>query len=301
MPIPRRSLAALAAWLIAVSALAACAADGPFAITASGTQELDAAVEATTPDLKVRVEMFNGPVEVRAGPAGRVTATVTTTGAGGSKADADADRMKIQVTLDVNPDGSVLVRAAYQPNPNSPNNRSAGAVVDVPPGAALDLRTSNGDVTTTGIGGVIEVRTSNGAVNLAGATAGATVRTSNKGVEIEGGALLDVETSNAAIDMRGTRATVQARTSNGSVTFDGTFSDGAQSMGSSNEGIFVRLPADASFGLDALTSNASVTLDGFVIRTTGAASGGALQGTMGTGGPSIILRTSNAAIVVSAQ
>lgn len=283
MPIPRRSLAALAAWLIAVSALAACAADGPFAITASGTQELDAAVEATTPDLKVRVEMFNGPVEVRAGPAGRVTATVTTTGAGGSKADADADRMKIQVTLDVNPDGSVLVRAAYQPNPNSPNNRSAGAVVDVPPGAALDLRTSNGDVTTTGIGGVIEVRTS------------------NKGVEIEGGALLDVETSNAAIDMRGTRATVQARTSNGSVTFDGTFSDGAQSMGSSNEGIFVRLPADASFGLDALTSNARVTLDGFVIRTTGAASGGALQGTMGTGGPSIILRTSNAAIVVSAQ
>ena len=72
----------------------------------------------------VRVEMFNGPIEVRAGAAGRVSATVTTTGAGGSKAEAEADRAKIQVTLDANPDGSVLLRAVYQPNPGSPNNRA---------------------------------------------------------------------------------------------------------------------------------------------------------------------------------
>lgn len=301
VPLSRRSLAAVAAVLLVASALAGCAADGPFAITASGTQELDAAVATTGSDLKVRVEMFNGPIEVRAGQAGRVAATVTTTGAGGSKADAEADRAKIRVSLDADPDGSVLLRAVYEPRPSSPNNRTAGAVVHVPPGAALDLRTSNGRMDATGIGGPIEVRTSNGAVNLAGAAAGATVRTSNNSVEIDGGALLDVETSNAAILLRGNDATVQARTSNGSIGFDGTFGDGTQSMETSNEGIFLRLPADASFGLDASTSNASVTLDGFVIRTTGAASGGTLQGTVGTGGPSITLRTSNKAIVVAAQ
>ena len=301
VPGQHRSLAAVAGVLLVASALAGCAADGPFAITANGTRELDAAVAATGSDLKVRVEMFNGPIEVRAGQAGRVAATVTTTGAGGSKADAEADRTKIQVSLDVNPDGSVLLRAVYQPRPSSPNNRAASAVVDVPPGAALDLRTSNGRVDATGIGGPIEVHTSNGAVDLAGASAGAMVRTSNKEVEIDGGGVLDVETSNAAIDLRGTDAVVSARTSNGSIGFDGTFGDGAQSMETSNEGIFLRLPADASFGLDASTSNASITLDGFDIHTTGAASDDTLQGTVGTGGPSITLRTSNKAIVVAAQ
>ena len=44
-----------------------------------------------------------------------------------------------------------------------------------------------------------------------------------------------------------------------------------------------------------------MTLDGFVIRTTGAASGDTLQGAVGTDGPSITLRTSIAAIVLSAR
>ena len=149
MPVSRRAVTGLAALLLVLSSLAACAADGPLTVTASDTQELDVAVGATTPDLVIRVEMFNGPIEVRAGDAGRVAATVETTGVGGSKAEAEADRAKIQVTLDANPDGSVLLRAVYQPNPGSPNDRAASAVVDVPPDAALDLQTSNGTVTTS--------------------------------------------------------------------------------------------------------------------------------------------------------
>jgi hypothetical protein len=39
---------------------------------------------------------------------------------------------------------------------------------------------------------------------------------------------------------------------------------------------------------------------GFDVRTTGAVSEGTLQGTVGTGGPSITLRTSNKSIEVSA-
>jgi hypothetical protein len=301
VPAPRRIATALAAPLLVSSILAACAFDAPLTVTASGTQQLDVPVAATAPDLEVRVEMFNGPIEVRAGVPGLIAATVTTTGAGASKADAEADRARIQVSLDVNPDGTVLLRAVYQPNPSSPDNRSASAVVDVPPGSALALRTSNGDVTTTGVAGPADAQTSNGVVRLAGATAGATVRTSNGHVEVEGGGPLDIETSNAAILIQGAGATVRAATSNGQISFDGTLSDAAQAMETSNERIDLRLPADASFGLDARTTNAEVTLDGFDIRTTGAASGSSLQGTVGTGGPSITLRTSNNPIVVSAQ
>ena len=299
MPSSRRSLAAFVAILLLASALAACAGDGPFAITSSGTQELDAAVDSAGPDLNVRVEMFNGTIEVRAGAPDRIAATVSTTGAGGSKADAEVDRAKIRVSLDVNPDGSVLLRAIYQPDPSSPGNRAASAVVDVPPEAALDLRTSNGNVSSGGIAGPIQVGTSNGAVRLSEVVGGATVRTSNKEVEIDGSGAFDVETSNAAIVLRGEGATVRARTSNATVDFDGTLSDAPQSLETSNESIYVRLPAGASFGLDAQTSGgAHVVVTGFDVRTSGAVGGDTLQGTIGTGGPAITLRTSNANIEV---
>ena len=298
---PRRTLATLAALALAAAAVAGCGDRSPIAISATGTQTLEETIPADAPAVTVRVEMFNGPIEVRAGAPGRVSAVVTTRGSGSSNADAEADRAKIQVTLDANPDGSVLLRAVYGPNPSSPNNRAASAVVEVPPAATLDLRTSNGAVTTVGVSGAVDARTSNGAVTLADLGAGATVRTSNGAVEIAGAGILDVETSNGRVAIEGTAATLRASTSNGDLSFKGTFSDGAQQLRTSNNPITVRLPADASFALDASTSNANVTLDGFSITTSGAASGATLQGTVGTGGPSVTLRTSNAAIVVSAE
>jgi hypothetical protein len=291
-----------ASLVLAAAALGACAGDGPFAITSSGTQTLATAVPPGAPAVTVRVEMFNGPIEVRAGAPGKISAVVTTTGAGGSKDEAEADRAKIQVTLDANPDGSVRLRAVYQPNPGSPQNRAASAVVDVPAAAALELRTSNGNVSSTGVAGPVTVATSNGAVRVAATSDGATVRTSNKEVEIDGTGTFDAETSNAAIVLRGTGATVRALTSNATVGFDGTFSGAAQDLETSNEAIYVRLPTGASFGLDARTSGgAHVLVTGFDVRTTGAVGTSTLQGTVGTGGPSITLRTSNANIEVSAQ
>ncbi len=299
-PAPRRLLARLAILVVVAAALGACAGDGPFAITSSGTRTLDVHLPSDAARLVVRVEMFNGPIAVRAGEPGRVRAEVTTTGAGGSKDEAEADRAKIQVTLDANPDGSVLLRAVYQPNPSSPNNRAASAVVDVPPEAELDLATSNGRVETAALPGPITVETSNGPVRLAEVTGGARVQTSNKEVEIDGRGTFDVETSNAAILLRGEGATVHAKTSNATVGFDGTFADGAQDLETSNESIYVRLPAGSPFALDAQTSGgAEVVVTGFDVRTTGAVGQGTLQGTVGTGGPSITLRTSNKTIEVS--
>ncbi len=301
MPVSRRAVAGLAALLAVVSSLAACAADGPLTVTAKDTQELDVAVGATTPNLVIRVEMFNGPIEVRAGAVGRVAATVETTGVGGSKAEAEADRAKIQVTLDANPDGSVLLRAVYQPNPGSPNNRAASAVVDVPPDAGLDLRTTNGTVTTSGVSGPIDARSSNGAVNLSGPESGANVRTTNGAVEIDGTGLLDVQTTNGSVSLRGTDATLSVRTSNGEVSFDGTLADSPQRVTTTNDPITIRLPATAGFTIDARTTNAEVVLDGFTLKTTAPATEVAKQGIVGDGGPWLVLRTSNATIVVSAQ
>lgn len=300
MPALRRALVPPAAVLLAL-AVAGCGHGSPLEARATDSETLEVALPVEGWAALVRVEMFNGPIQVRAGADGEVSATVTTTGTGTTQADAEADRRKIRVTIDANPDGTVLLRAVYQPAPGSPANRAARAVVSVPAAASLDLRTSNGAVTVADVTGAIDVRTTNGSVTLADAPAGAIVRTSNGTVEIAGGGLLDIETSNGRLTIYGTAATVRAVTSNADVTFEGTLSGGAQGLETSNGPITVRIPAGSAFGLDAQTSNGSITLDGFEIRTTGAADDDTLQGTVGTGGPAIVLRTSNAPIVVAAQ
>ena len=89
------------------------------------------------------------------------------------------------------------------------------------------------------------------------------------------------------------------RTSNGDVSFDGTLSDSPQRVATTNDPITIRLPATAGFTIDARTTNAEVVLDGFTLRTTAPATEVAKQGIVGEGGPWLVLRTSNAAIVVA--
>jgi len=294
--VQRRSAAALAAIALLAPALAACGPGGLLGTTAKGSQSLDATVAPGT-TLTLRVDMFNGSIVVRAGPAGAIHADVETTGVGDSAADAEADRQRIQTTLTTNPDGSALLRSVYQPNPNAPSRRSASAVVEVPADAALDLRTSNGQVSVAGVGGAISVRTTNGPVDLAGLAGGAMVRTTNGPVRADGTGTIDIQTTNGPVAVSGDGPTLTVRTSNGAISFSGTFSAATQRLTTTNAAITVEVPADAGFTLDARTTNAEVDLGGLPFQGTGSSSTVAKQGIVGPGGPAwLILRTSNGAI-----
>lgn len=299
MSAPRRPLVLAAALGLVAAAIAGCAAVGPLAAKATSTQVLDQAISVDAAGVTVRVEMFNGSIKVRVGDAGKVHAEVQTTGVGASQSEAEADRAKIEVKLTTDASGAVLLQAVYTPKPTSPDNRSASAVVDVPAGVALDLHTSNGEVTTTGVSGGVTVDTSNGAVTLSGLAAGADVRTSNGAVSVDGTGLMQIETSNGKVAVRGEGTSVRAHTSNGDVTYEGSFGDGAQVIETSNAAITVRIPTASHFSLDASTTNAKATAEGFAIASSGA--GAALKGSVGTGGPSVVLRTSNGAILVAAR
>ncbi len=294
---PRRRFTAAALPVVAVLlVLGACRGSAADAVQSKETRSLSLA--GTTARL-VRVEVFNGGIVVRAGAAGAVTASVEVTGAGASRADADADRASVVTTLTEDADGAIL-RAVYRPRPDSPGNRGASATLTVPADVSLRLETSNGAVDVAGIGGAIDIRTSNGEVTVDGATAGLVVRTSNGGITVSGSrGSLDVETSNARITMTGAdAAVVRAGTSNGAISFAGALGDGAQSFETSNATIDLQLPADAAFGLDLATTNATIAVD-FAVWTSGAASPTHLQGRVGAD-PAAAIRatTSNAAITI---
>jgi hypothetical protein len=285
---PFRVLVASAAALALVAlAVAAC--------SAGGTQASDEVEQhLATQDLQIRVEMFNGTIDVRPGPAGEVSAQVTRTGVGSDSNAALADAQLIEVTL-TETDGGVVLRAVYTPDPSRPDRRGASAVVTVPPDAVLTLATSNGAVTTTGLTGTIVARTSNAAVTVTGGSAALNVRTSNGKVTVADAAgILDLETSNGAIDVAGTSVVLGAKTSNGPITFGGSLAPGVSDLETSNGKVAVTLPADASFDLDASTSNSKITTD-FAVPG-GTASDNHVAGHIGTGpgtGVTLIIRTSN--------
>jgi DUF4097 and DUF4098 domain-containing protein YvlB len=317
-PAPRAlALVALVALVAVVPAVAA----GCSSVAVPGAVQAGDSVVRSVPvgaNPTVRIEMFNGSIDVVAGAAGSVSATVKRTGEGATTADAQADARKIEVTLEAAGD-TVTLTAVYTPSPNNvTGGRGASAVVSVPAGSALDLQTSNGEIGTTGVAGHITARTSNGGIGVNGAASWISLETSNGEVAVRGPAtsvkaktsngtvtvdgasgVIDVESSSGAIALAGIRSgTVTAKTSNGGIAFDGTFADGSQRFETTNGPVALTLPPATSFTVDATTSNGTATTD-FPL-SSGSATGTAIDGAVGQA-PAIQLtiRTSNGNITIA--
>lgn len=128
----------------------------------------------------------------------------------------------------------------------------------------LEIRTSNGEIRVAGCNGTIDAETSNGAIRLTG------TRTIER-----------LETSNGAIDaeIRELGADARVTTSNGAVR--------------------LALAPTINAVLEASTSNGRVTVSGLALNAseTGESE---VRGTLGAGGPRLVVETSNGAITISA-
>ncbi len=255
------ALRLIAGIALALASVAGCG--GPTA--ARSTDTVTATVEAARlpAGIVVRVEMFNGDVTIDPSTSGGIEAIVTRTGAGSSSSDAATARDAIEVTSGVT-GNEAFVRARYAPNPDSPDSNAASASVKVPAGSALIVRTSNGAVRIAGFAGPLNVHTSNGKVDVWDATAGLAVETSNGSISTTaGGGLMALRTSNGAVTVsRASAARLSVESSSGEVSFDGSLAPGASTIVTSNAAVRVALPRDASFHLEADTSNAKATVEG---------------------------------------
>ena len=238
-----RGVALLATAAIVIATFVGCGAIG--AVRATDTIELAVDLQPGTP---VRVETFNGAVDVDVLDGTRATALVTRTGEGHDQAAAEADRDGIEVTFEMVGPMAVL-KAVYTPDPASiPGSRSAGVSLRIPSGTPVEVVTSNGAVGIRQTDGPVEVRTSNGAVDLRG---------------VRGD--VSVDTSNGAVTIEAEPVSLDVHTSNGAVSFAGALEPGSHRLDTSNGTLTLRLPADASFTIDADTSNATIHSD-FTVR-----------------------------------
>jgi hypothetical protein len=238
---------------------------------------------------RVSVESFNGSIEISAWDQETVDISGT------RYARSQEALSEVRVDVDHSTD-AVSVRATRPTMRNG--NFGARFVMKVPRSAVLDrIVSSNGTIRVTDAAGPARLHTSNGAINVQSLKGELHAETSNGTVE-----LTDVDgpvtahSSNGAIRGKGLRAAVDVSTSNGSI--DLAFESGpvpSIRASSSNSAITLRLPARVDARISASTSNASITSD-FEMMTRGEISKHRLDGTLGSGGPLIDLRTSNGSI-----
>jgi len=260
----RKTLVHVSLLLSLALSLAAC---GPTGTVSTGVNRstsdevVSASFNAEKPTLIV--ETFNGDVDVTAGSGTAIKVDVTKRGSGDTAEEAKADLTNIQVTM--NQEGStVRVTAKRSDKRANVGNSGAPVKVTVPTGSNLQIRTSNGKVTTSGEMANVTVQSSNGPINVSSATGALNLKTSNGNIVSNGGSgKITLENSNGTIEATTTKeAQVTANNSNGTVRFTGPLAAKSKNVfHTDNAVIAVTLPAASSFNLDAATSNGKIISD----------------------------------------
>ncbi|MBU1048724.1 DUF4097 family beta strand repeat protein, partial [Candidatus Bipolaricaulota bacterium] len=172
--------------------------------------------------LDLTVESANGYVVVQSDAVANVTVTAHLR----SRADTleKAQERVNAIVVDMIQTGDNLVVRYRSADQSDDVRRYSGVSFDVtvPAQADVEVDTSNGAITISGIEGQFNLDTSNGAIDLNDLVGVVSADTSNGRIDVRGfRGSLDLETSNGAIDIEDVEASVEARTSNGRIDFAG--------------------------------------------------------------------------------
>jgi hypothetical protein len=247
------------------------------------------------------VDLYRGAVEITANTEGAIEAEVTKEAKAGTQEAARKALKSIDVKVEQ--DGKTVRITSPKPKDEHPGVHSdTKAVVRVPPGTALELRTGKGNVNLNGGTGNGRITTTNGFIRVTDHKGALDLKTAHGSIIVQGGSgRLDMKTDHGEIHIRAKKVDVIARSANGDIRFAGTPGDGEQSFDSENGSIILTLPASARFRVDAQAANGTVTNE-FPLTSSVSPVGesrtrlsGAVGGDSST---SIKLRTQNGNIVL---
>ncbi|MDP9169964.1 MAG: DUF4097 family beta strand repeat-containing protein, partial [Acidobacteriota bacterium] len=164
--------------------------------------------------------------------------------------------------------------------------------------SASHLKSSNGSIRVEKVTGDVNARTSNGSIEMEEVRGNLTIRSSNGRIrldDVEGNC--EAETSNNSISVHLQHAPsgpLRLVTSNGSI--DLTLAEPPKSairLETRNGGLAIHLPTGTSAHVEAETSNSGISSDFDVMTRSGSTTGkNHLDGDIGSGGPTIDLKTS---------
>jgi hypothetical protein len=249
------------------------------------------------PGGRISVDGFNGPIEIISWDKNEVDVSGT------KYASSDEILKEIRIEGQAAA-GAVRIKATRGEKNRGWFSGGGGVhfIIKVPRKVELEkISTSNGGVKVQDVQGAANVNTSNGSIDVMNLTGGATLGTSNGPIRVENlrGAL-KADTSNGPIRVRlldpAPSSEIRLDTSNGPIELTLDKHNGNPIVADSSNGpITLRLPLGTNAQLKASTSNSSVTTE-YDVTVRGTAGKNKMEGQIGSGGPAIVLDTSNGPI-----
>lgn len=166
-------------------------------------------------------------------------------------------------------------------------------------GADVHIRSGSGDLKITTVKGALDAETGSGNIRARGVAGGVSANAGSGEIEVEQVASGNVKvgTGSGNVKLRGVKGALKAETGSGDITVDGD-PTGDWRVGAGSGSIDLKLPANASFNIDARTSSGSLKVNR-QITMQGTFSRNHVQGKVGNGGVLLDLHTGSGDIQVN--
>jgi hypothetical protein len=158
-------------------------------------------------------------------------------------------------------DGKLNIEVAW-PGGRAMNNEGCRFDIIVPDAKGVEVTTSNGSITVSGLAGEATLRSSNGAIRLSDQDGPADATTSNGRIELQNVAgSATATTTNGAVIVNAAKGSVRATSTNGSINVQLTDDNaGPVSAASTNGAIDLTLGKAFAGTLNAATTNGSIDI-----------------------------------------
>lgn len=168
-------------------------------------------------------------------------------------------------------------------------------------GADVTAHTGSGEVAISGVKGTLRATSGSGDIRADQIAGAITASTGSGDVRLtqSGEGDVEVSTGSGTVEVNGVKGGVQIGTGSGNITAEGTPA-GNWRIHTGSGDLTVELPQQTSFELYAHTSSGSINSK-FAITMEGTISPRELHGKVGSGGPTLDLRTSSGSIHIESM
>jgi hypothetical protein len=168
-------------------------------------------------------------------------------------------------------------------------------------GADVTAHTGSGEITISGVKGALRASSGSGDIRADQIAGAITASTGSGDVRLTqaGEGDVEVSTGSGTVEVNGVKGAVQIGTGSGNITAEGTPA-GNWMIHTGSGDLTVELPQQASFDLYAHTGSGRID-SRFSITTEGTFSPRELHGKVGSGGPTLDLRTSSGSIHIDSR
>ena len=257
---------------------------------------------AVTGKADVELKTFDGSIEVTSWDKPEVSITIE------RRADTQAEAEALKVTAEQT--GSRIVVEALKPEGRDSqvqvgfhHGRSVRFVVNVPRTTDLNATSGDGSISVSGIDGRVEARSGDGSIATTDIKGDVGLDTGDGSISADNiSGNLKINTGDGSVSVKGQPRGLVAHTGDGSVSVDVTSSSASPvadwELTTGDGGIHVTLPANFNAQVDAHTGDGGIDANDFGLRPTGEDRND-LRGAIGSGGPTIRLRTGDGGITLS--